>query len=72
MCNRKIVALFCGLTGLLLTACTEKPQTYTPGVSTAASDPPPYATPPFAGNRSAWEAAVSTRMKGQNEYVRVQ
>lgn len=58
--------------GVLLTACTEKPQDYTPGKSTAAYDPPPYAAAPFAGDRQGWQEAVKRRATGQNEYVRVQ
>lgn len=60
------------IAGLFLTACTEKPQDYTPGKSTAAYDPSSYVSAPFAGDRQAWLEAVNTRTKKQSEYVRVQ
>jgi len=66
------------LMGMMLAAalaqvgCSERPQNYVPGQSTAAADPPPYASSPFNGNRGAWERAVADRAKGQNDYLRAQ
>ncbi len=58
------------LVGMLL-GCTEAPQTYTPGQSTAAKDELLYAGAPFAGNRAPWEQALKDRARGQTEYTRV-
>ncbi|HEV3241476.1 MAG TPA: hypothetical protein VG429_13855 [Casimicrobiaceae bacterium] len=60
-------ALLCGLA-----ACGERPQVvnYKQGTYQGKPDTPPYANPPFNGDKAAWERAIATRAQAQNEYKR--
>jgi hypothetical protein len=63
--------------GLLLVACSEKPQALgkrkadAPAWSGAAAEPAAYTAGNWkAGDMAAWEAQLKTRAQGQNEYSR--
>ncbi len=62
------------LASLLVTlaACGERPQVvnYKQGTYQGKPDTPPYANPPFNGDKAAWERALATRAQAQNEYKR--
>ena len=55
-----------------LAACGEQPQVvvYEQGKYQGKTDAAPWAGPPFDGERAAWEAALTNRARGQNEYNR--
>jgi hypothetical protein len=55
-----------------LAACGEQPQVvvYEQGRYQGKVDAAPWDGPPFNGERSAWEAALKNRARGQNEYTR--
>jgi hypothetical protein len=68
------VVAFTALAAFLLglAACTERPQVvrYKQGTYAGKPDTPPYQSPPYNGDRQAWERAVATRAQNQNEYKR--
>lgn len=55
-----------------LSACGEYPQavTYKPGNYQGKSDTRPWEGGQFAGNKQAWENALTNRNQAQNEYKR--
>jgi len=60
-------ALLLGIAG-----CSERSQVvnYKQGTYQGKPDTPPYAGPPYNGDRAAWERAMAVRAQGQNEYKR--
>ncbi|MEG0820200.1 MAG: hypothetical protein RR101_02450 [Burkholderiaceae bacterium] len=61
----------CCLT-LLLVACEKRIQLYEPGVYKGAPLTAPWDTPQYGGQTAAWERAIETRTRNQNEYWRMQ
>lgn len=59
---------------LALTACGEQPQVvvYEQGQYQGKTDARPWDGPEFKGDKTAWEAAIRNRARGQNEYSRIQ
>lgn len=57
-----------------LAACGETPQVtvYEQGKYQGKADAQPWDGAPFNGDRTAWEAALKNRARGQNEYNRTQ
>ncbi len=57
-----------------LTACSEQPQVivYEQGEYQGKADARPWDGPAFKGDKTAWEAAIKNRARGQNEYSRSQ
>lgn len=68
-----VVAIFAAALLLGLAACSERSQvtSYKQGTYQGKPDTPPYAAPPFNGDRAAWERAMAVRAQSQNEYKRV-
>jgi len=56
-----------------LGACSERSQVvnYKQGTYQGKPDTPPYAGPPYNGDRAAWERAMAVRAQSQNEYKRI-
>jgi hypothetical protein len=68
-------AFFAALTATVaLSACGEYSQVanYKPGSYSGKSDTRPWEGGQFAGNKPAWEAALTNRNQAQNEYKRAQ
>jgi hypothetical protein len=68
-----VVAIFAGALLLGLAGCSERSQVvnYKQGTYQGKPDTPPYAGPPYNGDRAAWERAMAVRAQSQNEYKRV-
>jgi uncharacterized lipoprotein YajG len=62
------------MAGLMLAACSEKPQTATSRKADdkpwAAADPQYMANGFAGGDQAAWEKQIKNRTQGQNEYNR--
>lgn len=71
-CEQYLWSMIVAMAAFALSGCTEQPQVYTLGLSTAAADPAPYGAAPFHGNRGVWGQALADRAKGQNDYLRAQ
>jgi hypothetical protein len=58
---------------LTLTACGERPQVvnYKQGTYQGKPDTPAYQSPPWNGDKAAWERELATRAQSQNEYKRI-
>ena len=75
MNNKTIVtAVLAGLLAAGLSACSEYSQVveYKPGNYQGKADTRPWEGGKFAGDKKAWENALSNRAQAQNEYKRVQ
>ena len=59
---------------LLLGGCGERPQVvhYEQGKYQGKPDAPAYQSPPYDGDKQAWDKAMRTRAQNQNEYSRIQ
>ena len=57
---------------LVVAACGERPQVveYKQGTYQGKADQAPFATAPWNGNKTEWDAAIRTRNQYQNEYRR--
>ena len=69
----KVIALAAVL-GLGLVACSEQPQvvSYEQGEYSGKTDARPWEGPVYNGDKTAWEQAMRARVRGQNEYTRVE
>jgi len=67
-----VLVIFIGAL-LGLAGCSERSQVvnYKQGTYQGKPDTPPYAGPPYNGDRAAWERAMAVRAQAQNEYKRV-
>jgi hypothetical protein len=68
-----VLVILAGVLLLGLTGCSERSQVvnYKQGSYQGKPDTPPYAGPPYNGDRAAWERAMAVRAQSQNEYKRV-
>lgn len=74
--NARLVLIAAAMT-VLLTACSEKPQTA--GTTHSAADDKPWKGGQKAfdapgwtpGDKASWDAQIKQRNRGQNEYVRM-
>jgi hypothetical protein len=74
MTTRNTVIALAATLGLGLAACSEEPQvvSYDQGKYSGKADTRPWEGPVYNGDKDAWEKAMRARMRGQNEYVRVE
>jgi uncharacterized lipoprotein len=74
MTTRSKVIALAAVLGLVLAACGEQPQVvrYEQGKYQGNSDTRPWEGPVFNGDKGAWEQAMRARVRGQNEYARVE
>jgi hypothetical protein len=73
MTTARIVAAIAAASTLALAGCGERPQVinYKQGAYQGKPDTPAYKGAPFNGNKQQWDNAIDTRMRAQNEYVRL-
>ena len=71
--SRRIVLLAAGVVVAFgIAACGERPQVieYKQGEYQGKLDQKPFASAPWNGNKTEWDAAIRTRNQNQNEYKR--
>ncbi|NMG74613.1 hypothetical protein [Aromatoleum diolicum] len=66
--------LAASLAASLLAGCGEQPQVakYEDGKYSGKADTRPWEAGAFKGDKGAWEQAMRNRVRGQNEYKRVE
>lgn len=66
--------LAASLVAALLAGCGEEPQfaKYEDGKYSGKADTRPWEGGAFKGDKGAWEQAMRNRVRGQNEYKRVE
>jgi len=69
-----LASMLLGLATVGLSACSEYSQVveYKPGNYQGKSDTRPWEGGKFAGDKQAWENALTNRAQAQNEYKRVE
>ena len=70
---KPIAAGLAAISLLAISGCGEsqKVTVFKQGTYQGKPDNPPWDSPDFKGDKSAWENAINTRTLGQNEYVRI-
>ncbi len=81
MSKLRIATFAAGVVGLsMLVGCSEDPQllegqpmgtTVTSDTKSWEGDPLTFQTGYTRGDRDSWEAALTKRVQGQNEYIRI-